>query len=319
MRIYHDSLQEGDWFQHLHPALNDAEPIPFPIAGNESGDLARALSFDRPDIILTDDRDTPILILERTIEVPSGHNVLQRFARLVGAAKMRVPSVYFAPFKAYKHGGKTQGPRYMNLRLFSGIEVMQRLEQTSTTIINWPVNAHCQILRTPGYDAHVREYLTLFFDYYSKHGMAGIVEHIRSSAFEAERTKERANFILSDVKKPTRYDSPPQSVVIGSTSSLIPLSGHSTDSLACSETVLYEIGMKNVRSDPYTGASLLYSYLYCGGYPSQTRNMVLHFPHITIAMWRAIGNTGRRKDERLFKKVADGILFFDGYLPKDEL
>jgi hypothetical protein len=77
--------------------------------------------------------------------------------------------------------------------------------------------------------------------------------------------------------------------------------------------------MSKIRSDPYTGTALLYSYLYCGGHPTQTRNLVLHFPNITIARWRAIGNAGGRKDERLFKAAADGILFADGYLPKSAL
>ena len=44
------------------------------------------LSYDRPDIILVDG-DTPILVVEETVEVPSGHNVGQRFARIAAAAQ----------------------------------------------------------------------------------------------------------------------------------------------------------------------------------------------------------------------------------------
>jgi hypothetical protein len=319
MHIYYDSLPEGLWFQSLHRALAGAKLDAFPTAKKAPSELLRALSFDRPDIILTDDHNNPILILERTVEVPSGHNVGQRFARLVGAAKMRVPSVYFGPFKAYKHGGQTQGPRYMNLRLFYAIERMAEVEETVSTIINWPVDEGCEIVRTNDKDVHVGEYLEHFFNYYLNHGMVGIIKHLRESNFEAERRRERAAFATADVQNPSQYDSPPPSVSIGPISSLRPLSRANTRSLAYAETVLYKIGMSNVRSDPYTGTSLLYSYLYCGGHPSKTRNMVLYFPNISIAMWRAIGRAGGRKDERLFRLVADGILFSDGYLPKPDL
>lgn len=319
MRIYYDGLQEGMWFQSLHPALANATLHSFPSTGNAPPLVAKALSYDRPDIILTDDIDRPFLILERTVEVPSGHNVGQRFARLVGAAKMRIPAVYFGPYKAYKHGGETQGPRYMNLRLFYAIERMAEIENTSVTIINWPVDAACEIIQTPEKDNHVREYLKLFFEYYNVHGPEGMIEYIKNSDFEAERRRERAAFARADVRNPEQYNGPPPSVRIARTTDILPLRGADTSVLHFAETVFYNVGMTYIRSDPYTGTALLYSYLYCGGQPSRTRNMVLYFPNITIEMWRAVGRAGGRKDERLFKMVADGILFRDGYLPKSLL
>jgi hypothetical protein len=80
--IFFDSFQEGTWFQGLHPDLANSKLLPFPNNGelqNHHRDLQNALSFDRPDIILCRD-SVPILVVERTIEVPSGHNVGQRFA-----------------------------------------------------------------------------------------------------------------------------------------------------------------------------------------------------------------------------------------------
>lgn len=318
MRIYYDDLPEGVWFQRLHPVLADIKLHPFPPIRNGPRLVAQALSYDRPDIILTDDNDSPILILERTIEVPSGHNVGQRFPRLVGAAKMRVPSVYFCPFKAYKHGGETQGPRYMNLRLFYAIEKMAALEATACTLINWPVNEACEILQTPEKDAHVREYLELFFDHYNKDGISGIIEHIKTSQYEVERRQEREHFAATQIRRPRRYDFPPPSVIIATAAHIPALAGADTSALSHPETVFYVIGMGGIRSDPYAGTALLYSYLYADGLPPRTRNLVLHFPKITIDKWRAAAN-GRRKDARLFKIAADGILFSDGYLPKANL
>jgi len=125
MEILYDSIQEGEWFKGLHPKLNNATMAPFPRNPNNEK-IAKVLSYDRPDIVLIDN-NSPILVLERTREVPSGHNVGQRFARLVAAAQMQVPSVYFGPYKAYKHGNDTAGPRYMNLRLFYAIKKCQKL------------------------------------------------------------------------------------------------------------------------------------------------------------------------------------------------
>ena len=94
LKIYYDSIQEGHWFKKLHPKLDSAELHPFPSKGKGDVRLAKVLAYDRPDIVLTD-HDEPILVVERTVEVPSGHNVGQRFARLAAAAQMRVPCVYF--------------------------------------------------------------------------------------------------------------------------------------------------------------------------------------------------------------------------------
>ena len=42
------------------------------------------------------------------------------------------------------------------------------------------------------------------------------------------------------------------------------------------------------RQDPYTGAQLIYDYLYCrkGIYPeNKYRNLILHFPKISLSAW----------------------------------
>ncbi len=102
MEVYYDSYQEGIWFKGLHYRLYEANLYPFPRGNSGPEYLKRALIYDRPDIVVVDNNQ-PIFVLERTVEVPSGHNVGQRFARLVAAAQMRIPIVYFGPYAAYKH------------------------------------------------------------------------------------------------------------------------------------------------------------------------------------------------------------------------
>lgn len=314
LKIYYDSIQEGAWFKELHPLLKSASLEPFPSRSGPGG-VMKALSYDRPDIILTDD-DKPILVLERTIEVPSGHNVGQRFARLVAAAQMQVPVVYFGPYAAFKHGGVTKGPRYMNLRLFHALKKMAEIEGTSVVIINWPVDKNYEIIRTPEKDERVKVFLNLFFDYYYKHGLQGITEYLKNSDFEKEQEDERLQFISSQVAKAENYDLPPDSVKSDLSANLKELSRCDISQLLCQETVLYNVGMTYVRSDPYTGMAMLYSYLYCGGLKNRTRNLIIYFPNITKELWQKAASSGSRKDVRLFRLAADGILFADGYLPK---
>ena len=319
MEIYYDSIQEGMWFKQLHSALRDATLVRFPSAQDGPPSLRKVLSYDRPDIVLVD-KGNPILVLERTIEVPSGHNVGQRFARLVAAAQMQVPSVYFGPYAAYKHGGKTQGPRYMNLRLFYALANLAKIENTAITTIKWPVDQNYEIIQTTSKDTRVRAYLNLFFSLYNTYGLPDMLKHIMHSSFEHEQEIERQQFISTQVVRPEQYDSPPPSVRIAPWQSIKKLASESPRNLNCRETVFYTVGMTYIRSDPYTGMAMLYSYLYCGGMQNRTRDLVLYFPHIAQDMWRTTSSeVSDRKDIRLYRLVADGILFSDGYLPKSSL
>ncbi len=316
--IYYDDIQEGTWFQSLHDDLEDAELVP--LSNTVRPKIQKVLSYDRPDIVLADS-DDPILVIERTIEVPSGHNVGQRFARLAAAAQCKLPIVYFGPYAAYKHGGATQGPRYMNLRLFYALDLMSEIEDVAITTINWPVDENYEIIRSSGKDCRIKEYLNLFFSYYYTMSLPEVNASIIESEFEQEQLNERELFIRAQVKNPEQYDIPPSSVFIGANSQLpidrevIPLS-----KLSHAETILYNIGTTYIRSDPYAGMTMLYDYLYAGGPHRRTRNFILHMPNITKSMWNTAANSGRsRKDIRLYKLSSDGILFKDGYVDSELL
>ncbi len=317
MIIYFDSIQEGQWFQNLHPKLATAALAPFPSTKNLPEYLKGVLELDRPDIVLVDN-DRPILVVERTIEVPSGHNVGQRFARLVAAARYKVPVVYFGPYAAYKHGGVTQGPRYMNLRLFGALAALAKIEQAAVTTMRWPVDQDFEIIQTPEKDQRIKDYLKLFFELYESLDFSQICPAIMQSKLEKDFESERDKFILDHVKSPKQYDGPPDSVKIVLTEELVPVTGALPASF-CKETVVYDVGMKYIRSDPYTGMSLLYSYLYCGGLQNRTRNLMLKFPHISMELWHSTADGRPRKDIRLFKLAADAIIFSNGFLLKETL
>jgi hypothetical protein len=315
--IYADELHEGDWFRELHPRLSNAREEEITGAVKRNPRLQRVLLYDRPDIVLTDDRDEPVLVVERTIEVPSGHNVGQRFARLAAAAEARVPVVYFGPYVARKHGGITAGPRYMNLRLFAALDHVATVNKSAVTCINWPVDANCEVIRLPLKDERLREYLDLFFAAFDDRKRADVNATISASPFEVEQRLERESF-TSTLRRASDYDSPPQSVQIEL--GLTVASRLAQSQLAdFTEVVVYNVGMRKIRSDPYTGMAMLYRYLYVLGV-NANRALVLDFPHVTVDMWRTAAISGKRKDVRLFRIAADGIVFSDGtYLSRDML
>lgn len=263
------------------------------------------------------ENNQPILVLERTVEVPSGHNVGQRFARLVAAAQLHVPTVYFGPYVAYKHGGATQGPRWMNLRLFHALNDLGYIEGSAVTTIRWPVDEAYEIIQDPAIrDKRVKEYLDLFLNLYSLYGVPGMTGPLASSAFQNEQLAEQLDFAADEVKNPEQYDAPPDSVWIGPWKSMASLLSEEPRNLTTEETVVYRVGMTYVRSDPYAGMAMLYSYLYCGGMKTRTRNLVLHFPQISMTQWVQAASRGDRKDVRLFRLAGDGLLLSDGYLPR---
>lgn len=311
MEIYYDSLQEGTWFQGLHSDFKNAKLIPINdiVTGTP---VAKALEYDRPDIILAD-KDEPILVIERTIEVPTGHNVGQRFARLAAAAEAKIPLVYFGPYMARKHGGATAGPRYMNLRLFYALDILADINKSAVSTVNWPVDDKCELVRTKAKDDRMVRYIDLFLSSYKKSGIKGVHKAIFESSFNAEQIEERENFITKYVRKPKEYDLPPPSVQIENVESFSKRTKISLDLLKnFQEVVFYNVGMKYVRSDPYTGTGMLYQYLYVLGEKSTKRALVLYFPHITKEMWEKASASGRRKDVRLFKHIADLIIFKNG-------
>ena len=316
LTILYDEPQEAAWFRALHRDLEDAaeESITF-AQGRPS--VGGVLAYDRPDIILLDG-NTPILVVEETVEVPSGHNVGQRFARIAAAAECGVPCLYFGPYVARKHGGDTAGPRYVNARLFYALDVMVRTTKTAITTINWPVDRDCEVRRDPQKDRDVREYMATYFGAYKGGRLEDVNAKLLASDVHRRMIDERNAFVRS-IRKPEQYDGPPPSVERLDVAGFNQRHHTGLDKLpkSAKEVVLYAVGMNKIRSDPYTGMALLYKYLYIAEWPSRT--LVLWFPNIASAQWREAAAQGTRKDIRLFRVAADAILFSDVLLAREEL
>lgn len=317
LTILYDEPQEAEWFRRLHTSLVDAREESITNAQNWP-EVQNVLAYDRPDIVLLDG-GTPILVVEQTVEVPSGHNVGQRFARIAAAAESGVPCLYFGPYAAKKHGGKTAGPRYMNTRLFGALDVMERATGTAVTTINWPVDEQYEVRRDPAKDEDVRAYVSTFLSLYTNRPDLG---HLNGALLRSDIHRrmiaERNIFTQTEIRNPDQYDGPPGSVEFMTLLEFRQRHGQINSTLQkFSDLVVYKIGMTSIRSDPYTGMSMLYRYLYVSEAPSCA--LILWFPKITETMWRKAAANRKRKDVRLFRIAADAILFADELLSHDHL
>ena len=306
LRFLYDEPQEAAWFRNLDPRLSN---IPMARIGdtNESSKVSRVLSYDRPDIVLIDG-DQPILSIEETIEVPSGHNVGQRFARLAAASEASVPALYFGPYVAKKHGGKTAGPRYVNLRLFKALDRMIEITGGAVLTLNWPVDENFEIRRDPQKDNYVREFMKLFLDEYEVVGFNQINNSILGSDFFKQAIERRTEFIETSIRRKDDYEKPPNSVEILSRNDFYKRFHINSNS---KEILVYKVGMKKIRSDPYTGMAMLYDYLYV---KRKDRSLALWFPEISSNDWKSAAQNKKRKDVRLYLHSGDIIIFSDGWM-----
>jgi hypothetical protein len=93
LQIFCDDNHEGNWFRSLCTSLNNIPLNPIRSRGQNPPYIEKLLRYDVPDIILVEN-EVPKLILEKTREVPTGHNVGQRFGRLVNAAEEGVMVIF---------------------------------------------------------------------------------------------------------------------------------------------------------------------------------------------------------------------------------
>ena len=308
--ILFDEPQEAQWFRSLHHAFSDIEEEPINHRKTHSNRIRAVLAYDRPDIVLLDHNE-PILSVEQTVEVPSGHNVGQRFARIAASAELCVPFLYFCPYVAKKHGGETAGPRYMNARLFKALEVVERVTGSAITTINWLVDENFEVRRDSEKDSDVRDYMNSFLELYDRtRSSPQLVDSLLKSDIHTRMVAHREAFVRDSIRRPEQYDSPPNSVKILNRLQFrkkYNLCEAVDEPLEFDEVVVYEVGARYLRSDPYTGMAMLYRYLYVVEFPS--RIFVLWFPHISGNDWDKAAKNPQRKDIRLFRLVADAAIF----------
>ena len=310
-KVYYDAYQEARWFTDQIAALNklpDSNLIPIGSVG-DNAEIKRMLRYDKPDIILTKDGKV-VLALEKTTEVPTGHNVGQRFARIVCSAEEKIPFVYFFPFEARKHG-EYSSVCWVNARLFDAIKNLSKFHRSPILPVDWPVDTNSELIRDGSQDKVVSEVLTELFN----NNFSSSTPIIKKLYAEMEKVHS------DSLTRHPGYAKLPPTVTIAETKNLVAQLKKQFSQISLpnyfmsrEQSLIYVIGMKYVRSDPYTGTQLIYDYAQCrtgSSISSRDMNLVLHMPNIAFSLWSKAAQSTERKDVKLYSIFSDAILFKD--------
>lgn len=304
----HWGSDEVNWFSSLHPMFDSLKKVPFGFEHRVPQSVKDLLLYDNPDIIVTRD-DTPVFALERFSEVPTGHNVGQRFARAVRAAEWGVPFVFFFPFAALKHG-KHQGRCLLNVRLLFAMKRLEELHRSHQVAVEWIHDGDHELVRDGSENRVMGRLLE---------ELVGQDFAFDGSAVVAELKAIQEDLMREEVDKDSIYTRPPPSVRVLPTGRLASEYGVDLNRVmqARPKSLVYEIGMepeKCRREDPYVGTQLVYDYCYCRRGPTRLdrhTNLVLSFPRIDYRTFLSANPMDTMAKSKLYYLFADMILFKD--------
>lgn len=314
--IYYDSEQEGKWFQSLSKDLIGARLVKLARRGNNPGPIDQLLRYDRPDIIVTL-HGVPKLVLEKTSEVPTGHNVTQRFGRLANAMEENVMAVYFLPFDAMKHGLYSNRCK-ISARLFIALDKMENIHGVPALAVEWPSDKNQELIRDGSEDESLRKLVDkLAVSNFNLDSAASEISQIKAHmkwTFE-KRLKEEpatAKFPNSVELIETReFVNRVKKISAGLVSKLPP------HIFKRNYTVVYELGMtpeKSRREDPYVGTQFLYDYMGCRNGPNPSdkfNNLVLSVSKVPREVWETYNPNDPSRKSSLYYATADLIVLKD--------
>jgi hypothetical protein len=312
--IYGDNLIEAEWFRGLSPTLEAVPYFEIGRRGSNPSKIDSLVTYDRPDIILVRD-DNPVLVVEKTREVPTGHNVGQRFARLVRAVEHGIVTIKFFPFDARKHGIHT-GICNMNVRLLDAFEKMRIIHNVPVVAVNWPTDNEGELRDDGSEDERMKAIVHEFM--LNGHDPNGSQIQLQRNIMQEERDNR--------IKVYPGYNKPPKSVKSMDTKALLERwgnpEGETFERMAqAAHSIVYEIGMKPEkcrREDPYTGTQFIYDYVWCRSGPSaqdKHTNLVLHFPLITRNHWAKKNPNNPLKKSCNWYLTANALWFKDDIQP----
>jgi hypothetical protein len=311
--IWGDNENESLWFQGLDSRLKSAKVKGIGKRGSNSKLVDSLVVYDRPDIILFFN-DQPILVLEKTAEVPTGHNVGQRVARLVRAAEHEIPVLYFLPFDARKHGKHTSICS-INTRLLKAMVRMSEIHNVPVLPVQWPCKkSDGELVNDGTQDNNLAILVSSLLDSFPK----------KSNKV----TKQYENWLEEELERRNAQHPPyrklPTSAKIEKTSKFLESLSFGTKRysslLSRSETLIYKMDMspdKCRREDPYTGTQFIYDYGWLREGPrpfDRNSNLLIHVPKVTMKRWNeANPNDPERKSSNWYL-TADGIVLKDGII-----
>lgn len=312
--IYCDSLIEAEWFQNLNERFKDSKIIKIKERLKNNNLIEDLIKYDRPDIILTKN-EKALLVVEKMREVPTGHNVGQRMARIVRASELQIPCIYFFPYRARKHG-KYSNICNVNARLFFAINKINKIHNCTTVAVNWPVDVDGELLGDEKKDLELKEIISNLINY-SFNKDNNIFDKLKKNNL---KSYEEA------IKIKPQYSNPPGSVKIVLTESILNqkiikkvLNNDDAKKLKkYKESCVYTIAMKKEsckRQDPYTGTQFIYEYSYCRlgtQVENREKNLILNFPLLKKDYFLSQNTNNPNTKSSNWYLIANAFLFKDG-------
>lgn len=314
--VYCDNDHEGKWFCSLSRQLAYAPIIRIKQRGHNPIYVEGLLRYDKPDIILING-EHPRLVVEKTSEVPSGHNIGQRFGRIVNAAEEGVLALFFIPFLARKHG-RYSSACYIPGRFFNALEKIRIIHNVPVLALEWPSNSSYELITDSSENKEIGELIDDLicnnFDYSKCHKINSIQNlMLERSQTCNKHTHHTPNSVkirnTVDYVNELRKQFPKYSNTISTTILNRPLS------------LVYEIRMAETsckRTDPYTGTQFVYDYMVCrkGQNPSdKIQNLILSFPYISRRVWLKSNPNKQSQKSALWYATANLIVLRDGLIP----
>jgi hypothetical protein len=297
--VWGDSKVESEWFRDLEPRLARCTIYSIGDRATNPKHIESLILYDRPDIILCRDGE-PILVLEKTREVPTGHNIGQRLGRIVRALECKTPAVTLLPFRARKHGLHT-GICEINVRVLRAAARMGELHSLPCLFLGWPVDSHGELIgdgsKSPGLKSLVAHSLDQGLEL-SAAPVVSALKQMESHAHSLETAR-------------AQYTKPPASVEIQAAPVAVGIAGHR-------RVCVYTIEMTPAscrREDPYTGMQFLYDYLYCRNgtdVVDKKTALVLRFPRLTKKQFMDANPNDPRRKSSLWYATANELWFSDG-------
>ncbi|MCF8522799.1 MAG: hypothetical protein K9G08_03420 [Pontimonas sp.] len=311
--IWSDNIVEADWFQSLDRRLEGAGLKSIGRRGANAVVVDELVVYDRPDIILLED-GMPILVVEKTREVPTGHNVGQRFARLARAAELGVPTIFFLPFDAKKHGihGSICS---LNARLIRAMLKMSVIHDTPVLPVNWPVDGHGELFVDGRENREIARLVSEVLD-----GQSSLDSDVVSREVASLRDELRRR----ELAYPP-YGRLPPSADLRQTDGFFRELGFQDlagvgDLKSRAESLVYRLDMspaKCRRQDPYTGMQFVYDYgwLRTGPNPAnRAANLILHVPRVDAQTWITSNPEDYESKSCNWYLIADAIVLQDAVI-----
>lgn len=307
--IYYDSLTELTWFTELNPLFEDAECFIIKDRGQNPQVIEYLLAYDKPDIILLNN-NKPVLVLEKTSEVPTGHNVGQRFARLVKAIEHNVLTIYYFPFDSRKHGSNSNICN-LNIRLLKACENIYNIHKTPLLAVDWLTDSNGELI----IDGSENDRLIKILDNFIKNNFnINCPEIINQLNIMNKEYNDRLKIRPS-------YGKFPNSVQTYKTKDFVTqfgLNNIPNSFLEKPYTYVYKINMSPEsckRQDPYTGTQFIYDYMVCrDGISTKDKknNLVLYFPSLDRTTWFNNNPNDLNTKSCNWYLTASALLFKDG-------